>query len=140
MAEGAHTYPHPAERVIAKLYKRWWEIPAKPDFEFEVPATAFLDNGREVILDTAFHEYIVCEGELYKAMRLSTQGNLYEWENTVYQKGDGYGMFNDKREARKENKIAEALRKVDLSGLTEAQVTQLAEDIVKLMEANKCAL
>lgn len=136
----ANTYPHQFERVTAKLYKKWWEIPSKPDYEIPVPATAYMDNGREVITDTAFHEYIVCDGELFKAMKLTTQGNLYEWENTVYLKGDGYGVFNDLQTAKKENKIASAVRKWDLSRLTEAQVNQIAEDIVKLMEAKKCEL
>lgn len=143
----ANTYPHQFERVTAKLYKKWWEIPSKPDYEIPVPATAYMDNGREVITDTAFHEYIVCDGELFKAMKLTTQGNLYEWENTVYLKGDGYGVFNDLQTAKKENKLAVAISNWDISHLTDAQVTwliervnQIAEGVVKLKEAKKCEL
>lgn len=141
----AGAYPHKVARVEAKLYKQWWSQ-LEPDHVVEVPARAVIANGTELISKAAFHQWIVFEGELYKSREVSSPPldclNEYEWENTVFLAGKGYEVFNDINEVKASSRLAEAIRvsKVNLGSLTDAQLSKLAKEVVKLMEELKCEL
>lgn len=125
-------YPHPVECVEAKLYKQWWSQ-REPDHIVEVPARAIIANGKELISKVSFHQWIVFEGELYKARECTSTSlegvNEYEWENTVFLSGKGYGIFNSPAHVRAEVKLASALHK-----LSEQDMVELADAVVQLLK------
>lgn len=134
------SYPHPLERVEAKLYKKWWEIPSAPNYTVKLPALAYIEDGKEVVTAEAFHKLVVVDCIVFRAMKLESAKNMYELDGEAYLQGNGYGVFNDIKEVKASSRLAAAINKFDLAALSDEQVSALADNIIQRLEKMTCVL